>query len=239
MLGGLCKLGRCSQTYVVPVLARTRKLVRTKAMSEKIEIDITSDTVCPWCYIGKRRLERAIEQMQEEGKQFEVRWHPFQLNPDAPPEGRNKLEYYKQKFGSDRTAHMIPMMKETFKKEGLDYTMDGLTGNTLDSHRLIAYAGRQGYDVQDKVVEELFKAYFTEGKYINDPEVLKEAAKAAGVEEYEWVIQDPSIVLDQVKHELKLHAAGVTGVPHFVINGRYHLSGAQDTSTFVEVLSQL
>ncbi|CAK0782008.1 hypothetical protein CVIRNUC_005527 [Coccomyxa viridis] len=208
-------------------------------MSDKIEIDITSDTVCPWCYVGKRRLEKAIKELQGEGKEFEVRWHPFQLNPDAPAEGRNKLEYYKEKFGPDRTAVMIPMMTETFKKEGLGYTMEGLTGNTLNSHRLIAYAGEQGFDTQDRLVEKLFKAYFTQGKYINDPEVLREAAHAAGVEDYERVLSDPMHTMDQVRQELRHHTAGVTGVPHFVINGRYHLSGAQETSTFVEVLSQL
>ncbi|EIE19359.1 DSBA oxidoreductase [Coccomyxa subellipsoidea C-169] len=205
-------------------------------MASKVMIDVVSDTVCPWCFIGKRRLETAIRQLQGQ-KQFEVRWHPFQLNPDAPQAGINKLNYYKEKFGEQRTKSMNNV-QETFAKEGLNYTMEGDTGNTLNSHRLIAFAGRQGPDVQDKIVEQLFKAYFTEGKYINDPEVLREAAKKAGVADAEQVISDPNVAKDQVREELREYAAGVTGVPHFIINGKYHLSGAQDPETFAQVLAK-
>ncbi|BDA43706.1 Uncharacterized protein YwbO [Coccomyxa sp. Obi] len=200
-------------------------------------IDIVSDTVCPWCFIGKRRLEKALRQLQGQ-KQFEVRWHPFQLNPDASEAGFNKLEYYKQKFGEQRTKSMMPMMTETFAKEGLNYTMEGKTGNTLNSHRLIAFAGRQGPDVQDRVVEHLFRAYFTEGKYINDPEVLKEAAEKAGVADADQVLSDPTVARDQVREELREYAIGVTGVPHFIINGKYHLSGAQDPDVLAQVLAK-
>ncbi|KAL3149651.1 hypothetical protein ABBQ38_013483 [Trebouxia sp. C0009 RCD-2024] len=133
-------------------MAATKGLVR---------VDIVSDTVCPWCFIGKRRLETAIKKFQGH-KSFEVRWHPFFLNPDASKEGVNKLEMYKQKFGEQRVQQMVPMLTQTFAKEGLSYTMDGQTGNTLNSHRLIALAGQQGLDKQDKLVELLFTAYFTQ-----------------------------------------------------------------------------
>ncbi|KAK9828496.1 hypothetical protein WJX72_000378 [[Myrmecia] bisecta] len=201
-------------------------------------IDVVSDTVCPWCFIGKRRLESAIKQYQGP-KQFEVRWHPYQLNPHAEEEGVNKLEYYKQKFGEERTNQIIPRMEATFAAEGLQYNMDGLTGNTLDSHRLIAHAAQQGSDKQNKLVEELFKAYFTQGKYINDPAVLRAAAQNAGIEGAEEVIKDKNKYRAEVAQEMRTLGRGVNGVPHFIIDGKYSLSGAQDPSTFVEVFQRV
>eukprot|EP00884_Botryococcus_braunii_P005992 jgi/Botrbrau1/15394/Bobra.43_2s0022.1 len=205
----------------------------------KLRVDIVSDTVCPWCYVGKRRLEKAIQQVKGQ-REVEVWWHPFQLNPGAPQEGINKLEYYKSKFGEAATRSMLPRMAETFKQEGIqEYSMDGLTGNTFNSHRLIAFAGQQGSAVQNRLVEELFKAHFTQGKYINDPAVLLEAAKAAGVEGAQQVLEDPSVAKEEVENDLKTLARGVSGVPYFIIDGKYALSGAQDPASFVSAFNNL
>lgn len=203
-----------------------------------VRVDIVSDTVCPWCFIGKRRLETAIRKFQGQ-KSFEVRWHPFFLNPDAPKEGVNKIEMYNEKFGEQRVKQMIPMMTETFAKEGLKYSMEGETGNTLNSHRLIALAGQQGLDKQDKLVELLFKAYFTEGMFINDKQVLLTAAEKAGVEGAQQLLDDEDELKPEVLQEVKTMGKGVTGVPFFVIDDKYSLSGAQEADTFVKLFEKL
>ncbi|KAL3150213.1 hypothetical protein ABBQ32_000072 [Trebouxia sp. C0010 RCD-2024] len=212
-------------------MAATKGLVR---------VDVVSDTVCPWCFIGKRRLETAIKKFQGQ-KSFEVRWHPFFLNPDASKEGVNKLEMYKQKFGEQRVKQMVPMLTEVFAKEGLSYTMEGSTGNTLNSHRLIALAGQQGLDKQDKLVELLFKAYFTQGLFINDKQVLLKAAEEAGIEGAQHLLDTEDELKSEVLHEVKTiaQARGVTGVPFFIINDKYQLSGAQDPDTFAKVFETL
>ncbi|KAG6720785.1 hypothetical protein I3842_03G078000 [Carya illinoinensis] len=136
--------------------------------SEKklIKIDISSDTVCPWCFMGKRNLDKAIAASKDQ-YDFQVRWHPFQLNPSAPKEGINKREYYRTKFGS-RSESMEARMSEVFRSHGLDYNLSGLTGNTLESHRLMYFAAQQGLDKQHNLMEELSFGYFTQGKYIGD-----------------------------------------------------------------------
>lgn len=203
-----------------------------------VRVDVVSDTVCPWCFIGKRRLETAIRKFQGQ-KSFEVRWHPFFLNPDASKEGVNKVEMYNQKFGEQRVKQMIPMMTETFAKEGLKYSMEGQTGSTLNSHRLIALAGQQGLDKQDKVVEALFRAYFTEGQFINDKQVLLKAAQQASVSGAEELLNDEDELKSEVLHEVKTLAKGVTGVPFFIIDGKHSLSGAQESETFVKMFEKL
>eukprot|EP00249_Psilotum_nudum_P009035 c21666_g2_i1 orf=204-629(+) len=135
------------------------------AVKQLITIDVTSDTVCPWCFIGKRYLERAMDAAKDTYN-FEVRWHPFLLNPNAPKAGIDKMEYYKTKFGEARAALIIDRVKKAFSDIGIDFKCGGLTGSTLDSHRLIELAGQQGLDKQNALVEELFINYFTQEKYI-------------------------------------------------------------------------
>eukprot|EP00891_Asterochloris_glomerata_P008434 jgi/Astpho2/8434/Aster-07621 len=217
------------------------------AGSKPIPIDVVSDTVCPWCYIGKRRLEKAIQKFPD--KTFEVRWHPFLLNPAASEEGQchycsrlclrvDKRGHYHSKFGEQRAKAIEHMMTDTFAKEGLQYTMDGKTGSTINSHRLIYLAGQQSTEKQDKLVEALFKAYFTQGKFINDPQVLLEAAQQAGVEGAEEYLKSDA-GRSEVLQEIRERAHGITGVPNFTINGQYVLSGAQDPDTFATVFERL
>ncbi|CAH9084365.1 unnamed protein product [Cuscuta europaea] len=125
-------------------------------------------------------------------------------------------------------------MTEVFKGLGLEYDMSGLTGNTLDSHRLIYFAGQQGQDKQHNLVDELFIGYFTQGKYIGDREFLVEAAKKVGIEGAAEYLEDPHNGLKEVNEELKQYSANISGVPHFVINGKQQLSGGQAPETFLK-----
>ncbi|KAK9796334.1 hypothetical protein WJX73_007000 [Symbiochloris irregularis] len=188
-----------------------------------ITVDIVSDNICPWCFVGKRRLEQAMKTFAGE-QEFVVRWHPFQLNPAAPTVGVDKRMYYNEKFGEDKVKQLVPFMMETFSKVGINYTVEGLTGNTFDSHRLVAFAGHQGPAVQDKLVEAIFKLYFEKGKYLGDKAVLREAADQAGIENAEEVIENEEVAKEEVQKAIKSLGSNVTGVPHYIINGKYHLS---------------
>ncbi|GAV83225.1 DSBA domain-containing protein, partial [Cephalotus follicularis] len=186
-----------------------------------IQIDVSSDTVCPWCFVGKKNLDKAIK------------WHPYFVNPSAPKEGVNKREYYVNKFGS-RAEGIIARMTEVFKGLGLQYNTSGLTGNTLDSHRLIYFAGQQGLDKQHNLVEELCLGYFTQGKYIGDREFLVESAKKVGVEGAAEFLEDPNNGLREVNEELKKYSSQINGAPHYVINGKQEVSGGQPPEVFLK-----
>src|SRR5690242_1110425 len=148
-----------------------------------LRIDIVSDAICPWCYIGKRQLERALTTLEEEGLQFSIHWNPFQLNPDMPKEGRDRMAYRAQKFGSaERARELDERVANAAAAVGLQFRQDLMlrTPNTLDAHRLIWLAGREG--VQDEVMEAVFKAYFTQGRDIGDREVLEDCAVEGGLD---------------------------------------------------------
>src|SRR5689334_14808408 len=148
-----------------------------------LRIDIVSDAICPWCYIGKRQLERALATLEEEGLQFSVHWNPFQLNPDMPKEGRDRMAYRAQKFGSAEKARALDeRVGNAAAGVGLQFRQDLMlrTPNTLDSHRLIWFAGRE--DRQDAVMEAVFKAYFTQGRDIGDRGVLADCAVEGGLD---------------------------------------------------------
>ncbi|KAJ9147481.1 hypothetical protein P3X46_029638 [Hevea brasiliensis] len=196
-----------------------------------IQIDVSSDTVCPWCFVGKRNLDKAITASKDQFE-FEIKWHPFFLNPSAPKEGVNKLQFYREKFGS-RTDGIIGRMTEVYRGLGLEYNISGLTGNTLDSHRLIYFAGQQGLDKQHNLVEELFLGYFTQAKYIGDREFLLECAAKVGVEGAAEFLEDPNNGLKEVNDDLKKYSANMTGVPYYEINGKHKLSGGQPPEVFL------
>ena len=136
-----------------------------------LRIDIVSDAICPWCYIGKRQLERALAALAQEGLHFSVHWNPFQLNPDMPKEGRDRIAYRALKFGSaERARELDERVAGAAANVGLSFRQDLMlrTPNTLDAHRLIWLAGREG--MQDAVMEAVFAAYFTQGRDIGDRE---------------------------------------------------------------------
>lgn len=202
------------------------------AAKKLIKIDISSDTVCPWCFVGKRNLDKAIA-LSKDQFDFEVRWHPFFLDPSAPKEGVNKREFYIKKFGS-RFEQIISRMTQVFRGLGLEYNMNGLTGNTLDSHRLIYFAGKQGLDKQHELVEELFIGYFTQAKYIGDRNFLVESAEKVGIEGAAQFLEDPISGAVEVNEDFEKHSAHITGVPFFVINGNQKLSGGQPPEVFLQ-----
>ena len=144
-------------------------------------IDVISDAICPWCYIGKRHLERALAILDKQGLHFTVAWHPFQLNPDMPREGVDRAQYRIAKFGSaERSRQLDERITETACTVGLEFHLDKLTRtpNTLKAHRLIRLAGQKG--VQDGVVESLFDGYFCNGADIGDDKVRPTSAIVAG-----------------------------------------------------------
>eukprot|EP01065_Artemidia_motanka_P031965 TRINITY_DN3892_c0_g2_i1.p1 TRINITY_DN3892_c0_g2~~TRINITY_DN3892_c0_g2_i1.p1 ORF type:complete len:193 (+),score=67.58 TRINITY_DN3892_c0_g2_i1:144-722(+) len=176
---------------------------------------------------------------------FQVVWKPFQLNPQAPREGINKIEAYNRKFGADRVREMIPRMARVFESEGLGYSMGGMTGNTFDSHRLAEWAkDKFGPAKQDALMTEMFIAYFSKEKYIGDHEVLVAAASGAGLpaDDARDVLSDRSRYAAEVTEQLESQQPRITGVPFFIVHppegtkGRpYGLSGAQEPSTFREI----
>ena len=146
-------------------------------------IDVISDVICPWCYIGKRQLERALELLEKQHLRFTVAWHPFQLNPDMPREGVDRAQYRLAKFGSlERSRQLDERITETAAAVGLEFHLDRLTRtpNTLNAHRLIRLAGQKG--VQDGVVESLFEGYFGSGADIGDDSVLAKLGEEGGLD---------------------------------------------------------
>lgn len=204
----------------------------TSSGKKRIRIDISSDSVCPWCFVGKRNLDKAISAAKDQFD-FQIKWHPFFLNPSAPKEGINKKECYKNKFGS-QYEQIEARMTEVFKGLGLEYDISGLTGNTLDYHRLICFAGQQGLDTQHNLVEELFLGYFTQGKYIGDRKFLVESAKKVGIEGAAEFLEDPNNGLKEVNEELEKYSAHISGVPYYVINGKTKFSGGQPPEVFLK-----
>eukprot|EP00197_Chlamydomonas_leiostraca_P010537 CAMPEP_0202866936 /NCGR_PEP_ID=MMETSP1391-20130828/8440_1 /ASSEMBLY_ACC=CAM_ASM_000867 /TAXON_ID=1034604 /ORGANISM="Chlamydomonas leiostraca, Strain SAG 11-49" /LENGTH=217 /DNA_ID=CAMNT_0049546927 /DNA_START=105 /DNA_END=758 /DNA_ORIENTATION=+ len=212
------------------------------AASKKITIDIVSDTVCPFCYLGKKRLDEAIEQYKGKAE-FEVNWHPFQLNPDAPKEGVPKLGYYYQKFGP-RTDSIVENMKNNFKQQGLaPYNTDGMIANTLDSHRVSTWALKEhGWQAQNRLMDELMKGYFTEAKNYGDRSFLLEAVSKAGLdaEAARAYLENEAAGAADVAAGLERAArARITGVPAFTVNDKFKLSGAQPTEVFAELFEDI
>jgi predicted DsbA family dithiol-disulfide isomerase len=201
-----------------------------------IQIDIVSDTVCPWCYIGKRRLERALTQRPDLA--FQLGWRPFQLNPDMPREGMDREQYLNLKFGgSDRARRVYNSVRQAGSEEGIPFAFDAIRRqpNTVDSHRLIRWAANEGR--QDAVVEGLFRVYFTQGADIGNPEVLAQVAQQCGLDGAEIarrLTEDVDVELVQ-REETVARRLGINGVPCFIIDRKYAVSGAQDPSVLLQV----
>jgi predicted DsbA family dithiol-disulfide isomerase len=204
-----------------------------------LRIDIVSDAICPWCYIGKRQLERALATLADEGLHFSVHWNPFQLNPDMPREGRDRASYRMMKFGSaDRVREMDARVTGAAANVGLDFRLDQIarTPNTLDAHRLIWLAGRE--DRQDAVMTAIFAAYFTQGRDIGDHSVLADCASEAGMDRAsvaEFLAGDVA-AKEMLAADRAAREAGVNGVPSFFLDGYSLYSGAMPAETMAEAL---
>jgi predicted DsbA family dithiol-disulfide isomerase len=206
----------------------------------ELAIDVISDVICPWCYVGKRRLEKAID--ASEGQHtIEVHWLPFQLNPAMPKEGISRREYRTSKFGSwERSLELDAKMVAVGKAEGIPFDFDRMerTPNTVDAHRLIWLAGRHG--CQDAVVEALFRAYFTAGQDISHRPTLIDVVVAAGLErQLAAEALDSDAGMNAIKEAEGLSRRHrVEGVPFFIINNAISLSGAQPSENLLEAFRQ-
>jgi len=203
---------------------------------QKLEIDVISDVVCPWCYLGKRKLDAAMKQV--EAYAYDVRWRPFQLDPTIPPEGIARSEYMSRKFGPEKIAAIHARLEEAGQEEGLSFAFDKITRspNTLDAHRLIRWAQPSGK--QSDIVERLFNLYFVEGQDIGDCNVLIDVARQAGLDVdliTRLFVEGVDIV--PVQEEMSTAARmGVSGVPFFIFGGKYAVSGAQPVDALVGVI---
>ena len=200
-------------------------------------IDIVSDAICPWCYIGKRHLESALATLAAEGLHFTVHWNPFQLNPDMAKEGRDRAAYRAWKFGSAEKAKAIDTrIQGAAEAAGLSFRQDLMTRtpNTIDAHRLIWFAGQNL--VQDATMEIVFKAYFMQGKDIGDHAVLADCAAEAGMNRAEAMAFLASDLADANMREADQSAreSGVSGVPSFFLDGHSVFSGAMPAEHMVE-----
>ncbi|CAK4032184.1 hypothetical protein AC578_2710 [Lecanosticta acicola] len=206
------------------------------------KIDIVSDTVCPWCYVGKNRLELAIKQHKASSPNdtFTTTWHPFYLNPDAP-KSIDKQEYYEKKFGASRTQMMQGHLARLGQQVGINFAFGGKTGNTRDSHRLIQLGKTKGEEVQTKVVEQLFNGYFENEEDITSQEVLIARGVKAGLDEKEvrdWM--EAGKGGPEVDKEVaKAQRGFVGGVPNFTINDRYEIQGAEEPAAFLQVFKEI
>ena len=205
-----------------------------------MQVDIYSDIVCPWCYVGKRRMERALAQL-DGAAQAHITWRPFQLNPTMPLDGMDRTTYLKAKFGSlEAFGRMEEQLLAAGKDEQIPFAFEKIqrTPNTFAAHRLAWYAAQQGK--QDEVVEALFRAYFLEGKHIGDVKTLTHVAAESGLDRTET---DTFLASEKGMVEVKAEEAvgrrlGIRGVPYFVFNGSIAISGAQTPDIFVSAIRQ-
>ncbi|HET6185319.1 MAG TPA: DsbA family oxidoreductase [Acetobacteraceae bacterium] len=202
-------------------------------------LDIVSDAICPWCYIGKRQTEAALAVLAREELRFSVRWNPFQLNPDMPKDGVERAAYRAAKFGSaERAAELDARVTAAARAVGLDFHLERQrrTPNTLAAHRLIWFAGTKG--VQDAVVEALFAAYFSLGRDIGDIATLAEIAGQAGLDsaEAQDFLRSDLAASEIAAADRAAREAGVNGVPSFFLDGYFLFSGAVPATQMAEAL---
>jgi|TARA_R110002072_G_scaffold44706_1_gene124781 predicted DsbA family dithiol-disulfide isomerase len=209
-------------------------------MAEAIKLDIMSDPICPWCYIGKAHLDRALQ--DHPNHPFAIEWHPFQLNPEMPREGMDRRAYLEGKFGGKEGAvRAYAPVVEHAEKAGLNINFEAMqrTPNTLDAHRLIHWAGIEGR--QTAAVSALFKAYFVEARDIGDAEVLADIADsiemdAAVVTRLLKSDVDAQDIRDRDAHSRKM---GVNSVPTFIIANAHAVPGAQPPELWAQVIADL
>lgn len=205
-----------------------------------VKLDILSDPICPWCYIGKTNLDRALESHPDHP--FAIEWHPFQLNPDMPESGMDRQAYLNAKFGGpDGAAQVYGRIEEAAKAVGLSIDFDKIqrTPNTIDAHRLIHWAGLEGR--QTAVVTRLFKAYFENGEDIGDRTVLLDIAEGVGMDRAmtERLLNSDADLEDIRARDAHARERGVSGVPTFVLANTHVVPGAQPPELWNQVLDEL
>ncbi len=205
---------------------------------QTLQIEIYSDVVCPWCYVGKRRLERALDNVSG-SLQAQITWKPFQLNPTMPEDGMDRRAYLEAKFGSLESFRQLEeQVLAAGASEKISFAFEKIknTPNTFAAHRLIWYGAQQ--DRQDAVVDSLFRGYFEEGADIGDVRTLAQLAERAGLDAQRFLCSDEGV--PEVKgEEAAGHRLGIRGVPYFIVDGTYAISGAQPVETFVSSLKRI
>ena len=211
-------------------------------MTLSITVDVVSDVVCPWCFIGQKRLDRAIAALPE--TRVEVRWRPYQLDATIPSAGMDRKDYMLAKFGSEeRLREMHARIVPLGEAEGISFDFDAIkvSPNTLDAHRLIRWAGSQGNSVQNALVRNLFQLYFEQGVDIGDHPALIKAATQAGMDA---PVVEALLAGDADSEAVSEEAAtasrmGITGVPCFLLESKYAVMGAQDSATLADAIRQV
>ncbi|HWX89251.1 MAG TPA: DsbA family oxidoreductase [Rhizomicrobium sp.] len=206
-----------------------------------MQIDVISDTVCPWCFIGKRRLMRAME--QRPAIAFDVKWRPYRLDPTVPKGGMDRQAYMRAKFGDDpmKIVEMYKLIAQEGAKDGIAFDFAAVTRrpDSLDSHRLIRWAESHG--VQDEVVERLFIAYFENGEDIGDIRVLADIADLSGmdgIEVAQMLDGDTDTALVE-REDAIAHEMGVTGVPAMIFGSKLAVSGAREPEVLLSVIDRV
>jgi predicted DsbA family dithiol-disulfide isomerase len=199
-----------------------------------MQLDIFSDTICPWCYVGKRRLTRALATRPQ--AKLLIRWRAFQLNPTMPPEGIPRERYIEAKFGGTQRAKRIEeAVTAVGLSEGIDFHFERIrrTPNTLSSHRLLRKSAQLG--LQTSLLEALFAAYFVEGRDIGDHHVLTEIGATVGIPDADSFLAQGGGIEEVKAEDALARRQGINGVPCFIFNGRFLLSGAQEPESFFQL----
>lgn len=210
-------------------------------MNGKLQIEFVSDFVCPWCYIGKKRLEQALELCPD--IDVHVSWQPFQLSPDMPREGRNKQQHYAEIFGTEKAQEISQRMQQTGTEEGIAFGSDAeaISPNTLSAHVLLYWAEQSASVDAAGLAERLFEEHHVNCRNIGDPELLAEISAEFGMDEKRVLERlqggaDEDVVREKIADSV---ARGVSGVPFFVLNGRYGLSGAQPPELLAQTIEKV
>lgn len=208
---------------------------------QKLEIDVISDVMCPWCYIGKINLDAAVKQMGD--VDVEIRWRPYQLDATLPKEGMDRATYLNNKFGGEDGAKQVyGRIEDAGKALGIDFAFNAMkvSPNTLDAHRVILWAGGQNAVIQNKLVERLFEMFFLEGENIGLDELLIKAAEFAGMDgsvvgQLLGSDADKDRVSSEIDHARQM---GVQGVPCYIIDNKFAVMGAQPPEQLVAAMNQ-
>lgn len=212
------------------------------AERQTVTIDVVSDVVCPWCFVGQKRLDAAATALPD--VDIAVNWRPYQLDPTIPKGGIDRQQYMTAKFGSaERVAQMGERLVQLGAAEGIDFRFDRIriAANTLDAHRVIRWAGTVGEDVQGLLVRRLFQLNFEEGADVGDHGVLVEAAREAGMDAAVVATLLPTDAdVEAVQAEIATASRmGITGVPCFLLEGRYAVMGAQDAEVLADAIRRV
>ncbi|MCU0944680.1 MAG: DsbA family oxidoreductase [Rubritepida sp.] len=205
-------------------------------MDQPRRIDVISDAICPWCWIGKRQLEAALGTLAAEGLRFTVHWRPYQLNPDMPREGVERDAYRAAKFGSiDRSRELDAQVAAAGAAAGLGFRHDLMrrTPNTVQAHRLIRWAG----PVQNALVEALFQAYFADGQDIGDDAALTAIAASVGLDAAAFLASDAERA-EVLAEDAQFRRIGISGVPSFALEGRVMFSGAWPADRMADLFAR-